>query len=131
VVHNSLIALTGIIFLLFFVALCYRNADRARKRGLNGLTYGAFTGFMLLVGMFVGIVVEILLFFQDLFVVQPQSANDPKYKQLVTDRLSDAFSRNPLHELTIQLFALGGYLLVRYIIEQKRATPIPPADTSA
>ena len=44
---------------------------------------------------------------------------DPKSRAAASQQLYDALAANPLHQLTIEFFAIGGYLLVRYILDKK------------
>ena len=116
--------LSGIIFLFVLIALCYRNAERAKRKGLRAIPWGLLTALLFFVGEIVGIFLVVLLFNPDLLKVPPNAANDPAYKLMLTEKLSRFFNENPLRELTIELFALGGYLLARYLIEQKPELPI-------
>jgi hypothetical protein len=56
------------------------------------------------------------------------SSTDPKVKAALSAQLVQMLSENPLHVITIELFAVGGYLLVRYVLEKK---PEPKAPVEA
>ncbi|NDC40715.1 MAG: hypothetical protein EBZ77_04060, partial [Chitinophagia bacterium] len=66
-----------------------------------------------------GVFFVIGMFGPDLLNVPPTAANDPVFKQMYAQRLARFFDENYLRELSVELIALGGYLLVRFIIEQK------------
>ena len=111
--------MSGIILLFFIIALCYNNAERAKRKGLNPLAYGVLTGVLFFAFEVLGVFLVIALFSPDLLKIPVTAANDPAFKQAFTEKLTQFFEGNYLRELTIELFAIGGYLLVRYIIEQR------------
>jgi hypothetical protein len=47
------------------------------------------------------------------------ASTDPETRAMVTKQLADALNSNPLHSFTIELFGIGGYLLIRYILDRK------------
>lgn len=105
------------IVLLGFLA--YRNSLLAKVKGQNPVlwafvTVAAFLVFMVIGGMFV-----IFTFCKDAINLNQISSFDPKQREAASQQLQQVLSANPLHMITIELFAIGGYLLIRYILDKK------------
>ena len=111
--------MSGIILLFFILALCYNNGELARRKGVQPIGYAILTGVLFFVFIILGVFFVIGMFGPDLLNVPPTAANDPVFKQMYAQRLARFFDENYLRELSVELIALGGYLLVRFIIEQK------------
>ena len=99
--------------------LSYRNSVRAKLKGANGILWGAITVGAFLAALIIGGFVVIYNFCGDSVNIDALSSTDLKVRMAATNQLMAVLSNNPLHQATIEIFAIGGYLLVRYIIDQK------------
>lgn len=107
----------SVIFLAFIIFLGYRNGERAKLKEKSALGYGVLTVVMFFAGWVVGCLIVIFFFCKD--IVNISLASNPANMKIMQDQLQQAFQSNPLHPLTMELFGIGGYLLVRYILENK------------
>ncbi len=107
------------IQLLVLVYLAYRNSVLAKEKALNGLPWAFYTVIAYFLGLFLGVFVVIFAFCKDSINLNQLSATDPKTREAATAQMVDAFSANQLNMLTVILFGIGGYLLVRYILDRK------------
>ena len=108
------------IFVLFFLA--YRNSVRAKLKGQNGLLWGVVTAVSYLLSEIIGLYVVISLFCRDavdMSILAKSKGNFDEASKQFNLQVSKALMENPLREITVFLFGLGGYLLVRYLIERK------------
>ncbi|MFI5195807.1 MAG: hypothetical protein ACHQD8_01840 [Chitinophagales bacterium] len=108
------------IFLLFF--LSYRNSVRAKLKGQNGLLWGVITAVFFIMFHTIGLYVVIALFCRnevDMSILANSKSNFEAVSKQLNDQVIKALMDNPLREITVFLFALGGYLLVHYLIERK------------
>ena len=104
---------------VLLVYLAYRNSVRAKLKGANGLTWGVITAVAFLAALVVGGMVVIFNFCADSVNIQQFSSADPKIRMAASNQLMAALNNNPLHLITIELFGIGGYLLIRYILDKK------------
>ena len=105
--------------LLLLAYLSYRNSLRAKVKGQNPVLWAFITIAAFLVFMVVGGMVVILAFCKDAVNMNHMSSFDSKQREAAAQQLQQALSANPLHLVTIELFAVGGYLLVRYMLDRK------------
>lgn len=105
-----------IILLLYLSA---RNSARAKRKGLNGITWALITAALFVVTLIIGTFVVVFGFCADKINLQALSTTDLKVRAALTQQLVQVLNDNPLHLITIELFGLGGYLLVRYILDRK------------
>ena len=99
--------------------LAYKNNIRAKLKGANGVVWGALTVGAFLVGLIVGVFVVIFNFCGNSINIEQFSSPDAKVRMAASSQLVTVFNDNPLHQITIELFAIGGYLLIRYLIDKK------------
>lgn len=97
----------------------YRNGIRARMKGESPLLWGLITAVTYFVGMMVGMFIVIIYFCKDVINLEQFSSLDTKAREAATQKLLDAFNANPLHITTVILFGIGGYLLIRFILDRK------------
>ncbi len=105
--------------IILLAYLSFRNSVRARVKGLNPWLWAGITILSFLAAFMVGSMIVIFNFCSDTVNLQLLSSMDPKDKELVTRQLIDTLNNNPLRMFTIELFGIGGYLLIRYILEKK------------
>ena len=103
------------LFLLFYLG--YRNSIKAKAKGLNGLAWAFATGFSFLLSYFLGVVIVLVFFLKNKINLETASGN-AQYNDIAT-QLTDEFKSNPVLLLTIYGFGFGGYLFVRYVLDQK------------
>lgn len=89
--------------LLLSIFCSYRNAQLAKRKGQNTIIWVIITMVAFFLSYFVGFMLMILIFYKGALEQ--------------TAILAFMFDR-PLIVVTIMFFALGGYLLVRYILER-------------
>lgn len=99
--------------------LSYRNGMRAKIKGQNPWIWGVATFVAYLVTMMIGIMVVILNFCKDTIDLARFSSLDPKAQEAARQQLIAVFEAHPLHMLTIEMFGVGGFLLVKYILDRK------------
>ncbi len=104
--------------IVLLVYLAYKNNVRAKQKAQNGLAWAFITALSFLVTYFVGIFFVLVFFCRDVLKLPQLSAADYKTRQAVAQQVTDAFASNPLHLITVELFGLGGYLLIRYILDR-------------
>lgn len=105
------------IFLLAF--LSYRNGQRAKEKGQNVVAWAIYTVLAFLGGMMLGIFMVIFVFCRNDIDLNLFSSLDPKIRDAAQQQLLQVVGNNPLHMVTIEMFAIGGYLLVRALLDKK------------
>ena len=105
--------------LILLVYLAYRNSVKAKLKGQNPVFWGFITVLAYLSAMVIGLMIVIYWFCKDALDVNAFSSLDVKTREVAAQRLVLALSGNQLHILTVELFGVGGYLLVRYILDKK------------
>ena len=108
------------IALLFFLG--YSNSVKAKQKGQNGILWAFLTVVSYIITQAIGLFIVISWFCRDVvdmnIFTHTQGnfhAASEQFNQQVTTALID----NPLRGLTVFLFGMGGYLLVRYILDSK------------
>ena len=104
--------------IVLLVFLAYKNFVRAKQKAQNAILWTVITVVSFLVAYFAGYFFVILFFCRDVVRFGQLASMDPKAKTEVANQLVQAFSANPLHLITVELFGVGGYLLIRYILDR-------------
>ena len=99
--------------------LAYRNGVRAKLKGKKPVLWIISTVMAYLLCMAIGLYVVIYNFCKDDINLNQISSSDKNVREAAAQQLIQSFSRNPIHLITIELFGIGGYLLIRYILERK------------
>lgn len=97
----------------------FRNGVRAKSKGQNPFVWGVITFFAFMVTMIIGMYIVIVNFCKDSINLNQFSSLDPKSSKAAQQQLLQVFAEHPLHMITVDLFGIGGYLLVRYLIDRK------------
>jgi hypothetical protein len=105
--------------LILIAFLSYRNGVKAKLKEQNAILWGFVTVLAYLVFMVVGLFIVILNFCKDTVNLNMFSSLDVKTREAAQQQLLQVFAANPLHMVTVELFGVGGYLLVRYILDKK------------
>ncbi len=105
--------------ILLIAYLSYRNGVRAKQKEMNPFLWALATVGSYLFCMFVGVFIVIFYFCKEVVNLSLFSSADPKTREAATQQLMQIFSSNPLHQITVELFGIGGYLVIRYILEKK------------
>ncbi len=105
------------IILLSYLA--YRNSVRAKLKGANGFVWGAITVVSFLITLTIGGVFVILNFCANSINIEQFSSTDAKVRMAASQQMMAMLNDNPLHLITIELFGIGGYMLIRYILDRK------------
>ncbi len=108
--------LSFLIYAAFIGFLAYRNGLRAKFKGRSSTLFAFLTVLLFIVGEVAGGLLVIALFCKGILNNLPVANN--KAMDEMSKRINDAFASNPFHGLTVELFGIGGYLLVRSIIQQ-------------
>jgi hypothetical protein len=104
--------------IVLLVYLAYKNSVRAKLKAQSAITWAFITVVAFLVTYFAGYFFVVVFFCRDVVKLEQIGAVDYKAKQAIAQQLVDAFAANPLHLLTVEMFGLGGYLLIRYILDR-------------
>ncbi|MBX2905639.1 MAG: hypothetical protein KF744_06340 [Taibaiella sp.] len=99
--------------------LAFRNGVRARQKGLNVVLWGALTVLSFFFAFALGVGVVTANFLGESFNLQRLSTLQGTEREEAVKQFQDLFFANPLHFLTVILFGIGGYLLIRFILEKK------------
>ena len=104
--------------LVLLVYLTYKNSVRAKQKAHNAIVWSVITVVSVLVAYFIGFVFVAVTFCVHNVNLAQLSSTDIKTREAVTQQIVQAFATNPLHLITIEAFGLGGYLLIRYILNR-------------
>lgn len=99
--------------------LAFRNGVRARQKGLNTMLWGGLTVLSFFFAQAIGIMVVMMNFMSGAINMQLITSPDPKVRLEAQKQFQELYAANPLHAITALLFGIGGYLLIRYILEKK------------
>lgn len=108
----------GYFSLILLVYLSYKNGMRAKLKEQNVIAWALISGVSFFITEIIGAAIVIFYFCQGVVDIN-RLATDPSYKNIAAKQLTDAFAQNPLHSITVDLFGIGGYLIVRYILDKK------------
>jgi predicted Co/Zn/Cd cation transporter (cation efflux family) len=90
---------------------------RARLKGQNGLLWAIITGCAFLAAYFIGIIFIVMFALKNKININPDSSK--QQYQDAAKQLTQEFINNPLLLFTVYFFGIGGYLLIRFIIDHK------------
>lgn len=99
--------------------LAYRNSIRARQKGLNGWLWAAATVIAFFSALCIGCLIVVFYFCADSINIDMLSSPDASIRAAASEQAIAVLNDNALHLLTIEMFGLGGYLLIRYILDKK------------
>jgi hypothetical protein len=98
--------------------LSYSNGVKAKRKGQTPILWGFITFVAYLITMIIGVVFVLVNFCKDVIDLAQFSSLDPKAREAVTARLMQVFEAHPLHMITIEMFGVGGYLIIKYILDR-------------
>ena len=104
--------------LILLVYLAYKNSVRAKLKAQNAIAWAFITAVAFLLTYFAGYIFVVVFFCRDVVKFDQLNGADYKTRQAVAQQLIQAFAANPLHLITVELFGLGGYLIIRYILDR-------------
>ena len=112
-----------IILLIYF---CFRIVIKAKMKSLNPIVWSIYTIIAFLSAEFIGIIVVLVYFLKNKINISEympaDDAGSEEVRELsieLADKLKHEFTQNPLLIVTIYFFGVGGYLLIRYLIDRK------------
>jgi hypothetical protein len=121
------------IFLLIYLG--YSNSVRAKLKGQNGILWAFLTIISYIVFEGIGLFVVISFFCKDAIdmnmLAHATKENMDAVSRQFNVQVMRALAENPLRQATVLAFGFGGYLLIRFILEQKpdkKQPEIPQAD---
>jgi hypothetical protein len=119
--------------IILLTYLSYRNGLRAKVKGLNTIVWTGLTACAYLAALILGMFVVIAMFCRNDINLDQLSSLDYQKRMEMSRQLEHVIATNPLHSTTIILFGIGGYLLVRYILERKpgkKQEEVPQPDSA-
>lgn len=112
------------MFLLLLIGyLIYRNAQLANAKDKNMFLWGLLTFIAIFITEGIGMVIIMLGYYPEFAAMQ-----DPGKSQQVARSISEAISNNMLQSSFIMFCGVGGYLLIRYILERSAGGGTPLAE---
>jgi uncharacterized membrane protein len=99
--------------------LSYRNGIKAKQKDQNAIAWGLATAAAYIICMLIGFFFVVYNFCKDDINMNQLSSLDVKAREAAAQRLMQVFANNQLHLITIEMFGVGGYLIVRYILDRK------------
>lgn len=105
--------------LLLLTFLAFLNGKLAKRKEQKVGAWVLYTVLAYLVGMIIGMFVVILNFSRNAIDINLFSSPDPKVREMVSQQVMQMLANDPLQELTVVALGVGGYLLVRYLLERK------------
>lgn len=104
--------------IILLAYLAYRNSVRAKLKGKNPVLWAIVTVVAYFTTLMIGGFVVIFNFCKDIVDLKQLSSLDVAAREAASQQLVRALAGNPLHVLTIELFGIGGFLFVRYILDR-------------
>jgi len=99
--------------------LSWRNSVRAKLKSQNPVAWAFYTVIAFFIAMIIGFYIVIFNFCKGEININQFSSMDAKTRAALQQQLETILANNPLHMVTIDLFGIGGYLLIRYLIDRK------------
>lgn len=108
--------------ILLLAALCMSNVKRARQKQLNPFTWVCLTIFSFCFGIFAGcFILGMIIMIKNPGLLNMAQTND---RAGMNKFMLENFAQHELlYSSLIFAGGFGGYLLIRYILEQKRTPP--------
>lgn len=103
------------LILILIGYLIYRNCRIAKDKGKNVFLWGVLTFVAIFFTEVIGMFLLVAFFYPEYLAVQ----NIEKSQELAA-----AISNNMLHSIFILFCGVGGYLLIRYILEQSKGNSV-------
>jgi len=107
---------------LFICFLGYTNSVKAKQKGKNGILWAFLTIISYIILEGIGLYFVILVFCQGQVdigaLMHATPANSAALTQRFEDQVTAAFTANPMRDMLVLLFGLGGFLLIRYILDR-------------
>lgn len=107
-----------LFFLVLIGYLIYKNSIIARVKGKNAFIWGLLTFIAIFFAEALGMLMLVSFFYPQYIGVADVSKSR---------ELADIISGNFLHSLFVLFCGLGGYLLVRFILERTKGNITPDA----
>lgn len=106
------------LMILLLAFLTYRNSLLAKAKEQNVALWAVYTVLSFLMFAIIGVFTVIFGFCSNQIDFALLSSMDPKAQETVKAQMLAAVESNPLHAMTIFMFAFGGYLAIRYLLER-------------
>ncbi len=107
-----------VLVLLPFFFLAYRNSIRAGQKGRSSLGWFVLTLLMEFVGYIMGALLLMLMFMKNTNAQLPSNPYDENAIQDLQYKYIDYVLASNFNGITILVFTIGGYVLVRYWISK-------------
>jgi hypothetical protein len=113
------------MLLLIMAVATWRNSVLAKQKEQNVFAWGVYTILACFAGVFLGMVVGALTYSRDVQDITKLNIADEKLMNALAQQLAQYMSNNLLAEVTLDVLAIGGGLLVRYLLERKPSKKEP------
>ncbi len=107
------------MFELISIYLAYRNGVRAKAKGQNPLLFAIATIAGILFCMVVGGSFVAFSFCNDAIKLDWLTSFDREQRLAAAHQLQQALTGDIFHLITIQLIAMSGYFIIRYLLEKE------------
>ncbi len=104
--------------IILLAYLTYRNSLKAKAKGQNVAVWAVYTVLAYLFFLIIGGFIVLFTFCKNQIDLNQFSSMDPKMRDAARLQIEQAFAAKPLHLITIEMFAIGGYLLIRFLLER-------------
>lgn len=105
--------------LILICYLSYKNGMRAKRKGQNVIAWGVASAAAYIICMVLGLYVVVFNFCKNAINLDQMSSTDIKVREAAMQQFLQVIYANPLHLITIEAFGVGGYLLIRYILDRR------------
>lgn len=112
-----------LIFLILYMA--YRNGLIAKLKGKNQVLWSLLTLVSYWICSGIGALVVMIILIRSHQITQADIERVSGSQKAVNDLIMPLMLDNPIHFITIMVFGLGGYLLVRFILERMPIKNMP------
>lgn len=104
------------IFLIIYLA--YRNSLLAKIKGQNPIVWVLLTIASYFMGYVIGGVVVLMILINDGLITLTDVSKNPQAMDGMAKQITQALGDKPIHLISMELFGIGGYLLIRFLLER-------------
>jgi len=105
--------------------MAYRNGLIAKLKGKNQVLWSLLTLVSYWICSGIGALVVMIILIRSHQITQADIERVSGSQKAVNDLIMPLMLDNPIHFITIMVFGLGGYLLVRFILERMPIKNMP------
>jgi len=106
-----------LVCILILLLLTVKTANRAHVKGQIPWLWVLINLILFFVFIMIGAFVVFMFFYSNYFdVSRLGNTNDLEYRKQFAQQIGVDFAQHPLRGVTVMLFGVGGYMLVRFIL---------------